>query len=54
MTRVQSNRGVYFKILQGLVSQNYNCVLGRLGPDIMVELVRTMAELGRVGASWAV
>ena len=26
--------------------QNYNCVLGRFGPDIMVELVRTMAELG--------
>jgi len=50
----QSSRGVFLKILQGLVSQNYNCVLGRLGPDIMVELVRTVAELGRVGASWAV
>ena len=50
----QSSRGVVLKILQGLVSQNFNCVLGRLGPDIMVELVRTVAELGRVGASWAV
>ena len=44
----QSIRGVCLKILQGLVSQRDDCVLGRLGPDIIVHLCRTVAELVRV------
>ena len=41
----QSSRAVYLKILQGLINQIYTCVLCRLWPHIMVELVRTVAEL---------
>ena len=44
----QSIRGVCLKILQGLVSQRDDCVMGRLGPDIIVHLCRTVAELVRV------
>eukprot|EP00092_Neocalanus_flemingeri_P036466 GFUD01039708.1.p1 GENE.GFUD01039708.1~~GFUD01039708.1.p1 ORF type:complete len:2472 (+),score=743.58 GFUD01039708.1:84-7418(+) len=50
----QYSRGVYLKLLQGLISQNYHCGLARLGPDIMVHLAMAVSELGRLEASWAI
>merc|ERR1719357_1832426 len=49
-----SSRGVYLKIIQGLVGQNWNCGHIRLGPDILKEFIITVSKLGKVGASWAI